>query len=261
MIIRIDNKGKGIKFKSSYSDMNLLELRDYMKGCNDLENVYQAYESLVNQDNKPKNWTDQLDGIIVDLMIIRLDLLHILAKNKKVFKLELDRLVPNPQSIKLIFDEVTKRIGGFDVFWDSCPTVSSFKLSPFSFTSYQACNIETNTVQRDKIASFRLKMAFEYKRELEGNDWDNVIKFIATIIRPKKQQKEIDFNPKAFINQKKMKGYNASQSHAYYMSELNNQIEKQTPIAEKIKANIAVGIIKHYYQKKKNSKINTLLPT
>ena len=64
--------------------------------------------------------------------------------------------------------------------------------------------------------------------------------------------KEFSFSQKAFVKSQKLKGMNYSERLDYYMEQLDKQVEDQSKIFENLPLNIAIGIIKTYWQKKKH---------
>ena len=148
------------------------------------------------------------------------------------------------------------KMGDFADYWDAAAPVESFAarvgVLPFK-THFKLHDFESTTLLRENIANQRIKEAFAFSEEIvQDKDWDNICKFIATIVRPASEIKEFSFSQKAFVKSQKLKGMNYSERLDYYMEQLDKQVEDQSKIFENLPLNIAIGIIKTYWQKKKH---------
>lgn len=238
-----------IRFKSKFSELTLVQLKEYMRINKGIELLLQSWGSVINSTDTTQEYEDLY---LVDLNDMRLELINLLCMNPKRLSKQLDKYILAYDSVRVVVEKIYKSFGSFSDYWEKAPAIGSFvSFSPFP-KRYTVHSVGGNTVQRDKIAAFRLKQAFDDTNAIGSDNWDNVVQFIATVIRPAKQVKEIGFTQKAFVNGKNLKGYSPSDSHAYYLEQLEQQIKAQTPVAERLKCGVAIGIIKYFWLKKKN---------
>ena len=272
-------------FISSFSDFNLSNVKEYMRSQSAVDdilkkqndiliemgtlipegvNTQQDIELAILEGRMAENYEGQIyvlesdmDELQEQLRVKRTELLTSLCKgNKKKFV----HFCENTKGvdyglIREAVKAILNKLGHFSDYWRDCPMVSSFKIrKPWSIfrTTYKLHDMDRNTLIRDHLANQQLKLAFSYEEELVKEEaWDNISLFVATITRPLFQEFEFSFSKNSFINSKAVVSIKHADRLEYYMEKLEKSWKKRSVIFEKLPLAVAIGIIKYYWQKKK----------
>jgi len=265
MTIQIQNKN--FKFKSSYNDFTLIDIKKWMPILAELERLnsellakiaeYDAVIELVDMgmseqaEDESRVIESELDFIRMELSEAMISLLCVCCKDPKLRSFIENKL--NYQSLISIVEEVMKAYGDFVSYFNSCPMIEVFThkgQNAWIGRTYKVHDMDRNTVLRDALATVETSIAFNYKLEVSSGAWDSICKFVALVARPIKQQHEIAFDKKSFINAKEVAGLSNSDKLTLYQKKLNESVEKRYKLFENLPLPIAIGVLMMYEKKK-----------
>lgn len=258
---------KFFKFKNSFNDFNLEDIKIYMQLHDKLEEKELIWENKskqleVNKDVKQiLQLSADMDAVDMEKNAIYMDLLLLLAQKKEKLKhyLETKKGITNG-IIKACVRALLQHYGNFTDYWNSCPPVESFKIKVpgrLFYQTFKVHDMDKTLLLRETLANFQAQQALNEKIRLSAGSWDGIYKFLAIIVRPKNQIEEVSITKNAVVNTKELKGFDMTQQLEYYKERLEANWEKRAAYFDKLKINIAIGALKCYWKKKAKSPKNT----
>lgn len=263
------------KFKTSFGEFTCSNIKDYMNIHKTMDDVREKYNAEVNSIKPLENsFIQQLDyeeskkikGLISDAIdncaslqmqihLIRVDLLSALCYSSSFKDWALSTKGVDKETIDTCLKYIFEKLGNFNDFWNSTPIVEKFSLgSSFGAslfkTKYQVHEMDSTSLIREAISQNILNRAMNERSKLDQGYFDDLVKFVATIVRPASQKEEISFSSKAFIKGKNVKGLSYSEKLTYYTEKLEEATLKRMKQFENMPLSIAIGVILCYFQKK-----------
>lgn len=267
--MKIKIGSKTWRFKDSYNDFTLIDIKKWMPILAEIERLnalfsetvarYEGLGALVDMgmseqaDQEANDIDSDLDDIRINLTESMMQFLEVCCTNKGIkYFLENTAGITYPILVD-ITQAIANQYGGFVDYFNSCKMVESFthrSKKDWLSKKYKVQNMDKTTLMRDAIASVESQMAFQYKLEVSAGAWDNICKFVAIVARPTKQENEIDFSDKAFINAKKLTGLSPSDKAAFYQQQLEKSVNERCEAFENLPLPIAIGVLLMYEKKK-----------
>ena len=253
---------KIFKFKSSFSEFNLDDVKEYMAAYEQYENCLKEYNDtyLLVQGLKSSEverirvLQADIDDCIIKIHQSKVAILQSLCKSSQFTFFAENTVGVDYDLINQALSFLSKNLGDFTSFWDACPPVNSFSFRPKGSLlrkNYCIHDMKNNTVVRAEMASNQLKLAFSIKSELDASKWDNINLFCAVITRPLSQKKEIG-RKDYFVNSKKLKGLSFSERLTFFSEQLSEYQQNTANKMEVLSLQVAIGLIKEFWKKKAN---------
>lgn len=267
MIAQIQNKT--FKFKSSYNDFNLIDIKKWVNNWAGIDILKKELDGLIGQYDGLKELVDlgmsaqaedeervissELDFVRMELSELMKGLLEVACPDKNLKKMLHNTEGINYPYLRDKVNEINAIYGDFVEYFNNCPLVESFYhkgQNAWIGRTYKVHDMSRNTVLRDALATVETSIAFNYKLEVSQGAWDNICKFVALVARPIKQEHEIAFEKKSFINAKEVAGLSNSDKLTLYQKKLNESVEKRYKLFENLPLPVAIGVLRMYEKKK-----------
>ncbi len=256
-------------FKDSYDNFTLIDIKKWMPIVAEIERLnadmqaeiqkYDGLSSLVDMGMSEQAEIEadridfDIDFIRINLASQMIDLLDVCCNQKGIkFYLENTDGVTYPILVE-ITQAIANKYGAFVDYFNACQMVEAFKhRSKKDWVSkrYKVQDMDKNTLMRDALASVQAQTAFNYKLEISAGAWDNICKFVALVARPIKQEFDIAFSNKSFINSKALASFNHADKATFYQQELDKDVEKRCADFENLLLPVAIGVLMCYEKKK-----------
>lgn len=260
------------KFRTSYGEFDCTNIKDYMDCHAAMDSAHDKYmaeyksiKPLENQfikeldPKKSKNLRmliaqakDNLADLQMKLHLARVEFLSICCYSSSFGKWAMETNGVDKEIIDTCLKAIVDKLSSFTDFWNNAPMVESFIFgNGFFKKKYKVHDLDVTTVYREMISNDIMARAMNHRSKLDEGYFDDIAKFVATIVRPAKEVEEISFTKKAFIKGKNVKGLNSSEKLDYYIGKLNEAVDKRADQFKKLPLSIAIGVIVCYFSKKK----------
>lgn len=251
---------KEFKFRSSFEEFDLVVIHEYMTAMDQYDSYIKKYEdNALLIASLPSDRVGRIgeliaegDAITMQIHSSKIKILHSLCISAGFSYFATSTKGVDYDIIHDAAQALINKLGHFDVYWNTCPTIQSFTHKPkkkLFKKNYCIHEMEGNTIVRTEMAAKQLKQAFEHKKQLDSGKWDRISEFCAVIARPLLQKDEIA-KANSFVTFEELKGMNHSDRLAYYSDKLMKAKTKLTVDFKNLSLPIAIGLIKEFWKKK-----------
>jgi len=267
--MKIKIQSKYWSFKDSYNDFTITDIKNWMSAISKIEKIseqiqgeaekHDALYSLVDMGlgNQAMQQSEEIELNIdfnkINLAEQMINLLWVCSNQKSIkFYLENTNGITYAILTELV-QAILDKYGAFVDYFNSCKSVEVFKHKSkqgYIMKKYKVQDMDKNTLMRDALATVQSQTAFNYKLEISGGAWDNICRFVALVARPIKQEFEISFSRKSFINANEISSLNYSDRATIYQQALEKDVNKRSIFFENLLLPIAIGVLMCYEKKK-----------
>lgn len=260
------------KFRSSFNDYNLSNIKDYMRIHDEMDKVRNEYMKVYEDITTKKevqgmeidiykfSRVGDLSSLQMKLHLIRISFLSSMCITPDKFQdFALNTAGVDKEIIDTCLDALFTQLGAFNDFWEEVPPIESFKHSKGRFlkTKYKVHDMDKTTLYRETMSYQLAEAAMSHRGKLDLGVWDDICKFVSILVRPSNEVEEISFNKKAFLKGKKIKGLSNTEKLNSYIDKLEEVSNKRAKQFEALPLPIAIGVLKCYFEKKNRSEKNT----